>query len=100
MANSWTPGPWVQVAKGVPIVVTGKGGETLIASTACKGMLGTIQDANARLIAHAPEMAEALEQIIRVADAYRDANPMSMQADCVVKARSLLSRIRGETEGQ
>jgi len=101
-ATPWTPGPWrysghtdngdesgwlVQVAERRAICVEGRSAAEA--------------DANARLIAGAPEMAEALEALIQlVTRPTSTVDQLAEDQDAehpeVVAARTLLSRIRGD----
>ena len=96
-AKLWTPGPWATPHDAVPVILAG---DKLIASAAVKGMPPSQQQANARLIQHASEMAEALEAIA-APDALLDATggafgPMAARRMQEI-AKAILARIRGET---
>ena len=94
----WTPGPWV---------ISGKG--SIRGPNAPRQILGYIarvnwqnRDANARLIADAPAMAEALEGLLSAANP-ADADSISLQVwdnrlkAASVSARAILARIKGAT---
>lgn len=91
----WTPGPWV---------VTDEPGYGRVEGTQVAGSDGYIvalaigdveelpHEANARLIAAAPEMAEVLASIVKMhAIVDRGIAPIDLD-----KARALLARIRGD----
>ena len=86
----WTPGPWEQ--EGVIVRASGQ-----FVLSRDEG------EANARLVAAAPEMAEALEAIAQFAPDPGDHCGHCDQFDpdhrddcCYVMADALLARIRGE----
>jgi hypothetical protein len=101
--TTWTPGPWlILTAKGYPYAIQ--------ASHVSPNTPGVIRDitrwaaismpsskegqANARLIAAAPEMAEALEAL---ASAFISHTQWSGEPpNEVVNARAILARINGE----
>lgn len=112
MANSWTPGPWQRGGLHVSaFVITRQGTET-------HPVADVYGSANARLIAHAPEMAETLGNALEALGGVlawhltpeeyhkhglraEDAASAWTEARAEIKnIRALLSRIRGETEGQ
>ena len=76
MSAQHTPGPWFVVAqnnvgsKGTQ--VWGLAGDTRIADCASGGISLEGKRANARLIAAAPELLEALQGVLRVADRKTD----------------------------
>ena len=99
----WTPGPWRVDApdklQGFEFIPVQAGLGENIADVCSlfddEGVpLGiTAQDeANACLIAAAPEMAEVLEELCNIIEA-----PVASYEEAVSKARALLARIRGET---
>lgn len=86
MGTPWTPGPWV---------ISGKG--SIRGPNAPRQILGYIarvnwqnREANARLIAEAPAMAEALEQIEQMID-----YGQYSAAQRIIE--TILTRIRGES---
>ena len=94
--NPWTPGPWDYV--GYQDGEEGIGWFVRVAPhrvVLVEGRSASEADANARLIQHAPKMAEALERSIPALWLLAT----SGNADAVAmhdQARTLLSRIRGD----
>lgn len=91
----WTPGPWHDAKDFGLLPETTR---CVVLSTVW-GRIATMSypdsgsdEANARLIAAAPEMAELLETITAVP------GDMCSVAAATSKARALISRIRGESE--
>lgn len=66
MTERWTRGPWRAADKMVIVVAETHGYDTCIANTAIGGSGGEQQRANARLVAAAPALFDALEQTWRV----------------------------------
>lgn len=88
--NKHTPGPWNRI-KGDRNVYSAAG-------TVCKtpailggGSAATNWEANARLIAAAPDLLEALEALLDYAESGWDHFP-----DVSVNARAAIARARGE----
>jgi hypothetical protein len=89
--NPWTPGPWLY--QGFTEAGDTSGWYVVVAPHRVISVEGRDEeeaDANARLIAAAPEMAEALEQVVDYFAA--DTEPHWLGET----ARALLSRIRGD----
>lgn len=87
MPNAYTPGPWAADQFG--LIYAGKN-RLHIAQAATTGM-GSAADANAALIAAAPELLEALRTIV--------ANASSVQMDpqwAVDVARAAINKAIGE----
>lgn len=123
MTGPWTPGPWV-AKKGAGWFVTRPDAEKrreaaiMVGMHAASSLVGTPTypeddaeaEANAHLIAAAPEMAETLEALLNGCE-WKEAHTFSdgttipggwstkrMPSDKILtQARALLSRIRGET---
>jgi len=76
MSESWTPGPWTVANEGDVFYVP--------------ELQAQYTEANARLIAAAPEMAEILMEL------ERDADFLTIPSFATQHAIALLSRIRGE----
>lgn len=111
-ATPWTPGPWIVRVAGpndYPYAITAphvpwdkKGAIRDITRWAAISMPSSAEgQANARLIAGAPEMAEALEALIQLVP--RPTSTVDQLAEDqdaehpeVVAARTLRSRIRGD----
>ena len=98
MSNPWTPGPWVVPIGGTEIIITTAEHDQHIATV---NGLGDEAEANARLIAAAPEMADT---IFKLADWLEGLGIDARHADrfsdetfaLVAEARALLARIRGD----
>lgn len=98
MGNPWTPGPWA---------ISGKG--SIRGPNAPRQILGYIarvnwqnRDANARLIAEAPAMAEALEMLVDFArnaptQDYNEDRVLSWIGVVTTQCDAILARIKGET---
>jgi hypothetical protein len=94
MANPWTAGPWEYV--GYQDGEEGSGWFVRIAPhrvVLVEGRTASEADANARLLAAAPEMADELQEILDWA--VREKAPLREQE--IASIRTLLSRIRGDT---
>jgi hypothetical protein len=118
----WTPGPWfyrpeknddwgwVRGGDSGHLVACARAGRTLHENDLAdfRTRKADPYEANARLIAAAPEMAEVLEELasdleaeINARYAYRDRYPTEQKAwerdlEPVHRARALLARIKGE----
>lgn len=97
----WTPGPWIigQPAKHPTSVQKEMENGWLATVANCESL--TLEDAeclaNARLIAAAPELVEALEALaIHTEDMHIICNRPAEDSESLTKARALLARIRGE----
>jgi hypothetical protein len=99
----WTPGPWVAVCaddegeheRNWRIEAPDGGADPwLVAETQFFPQPG-MEEANARLIQHAPEMAEALEPFANVTILPSGA-VVGLDRAWFDNARTLLSRIRGD----
>ena len=92
MAPKHTPGPWKQ-------------GNDRIECSEGYGVADLFTQrndaetkANARLIAAAPEMLEALEALVREFDDTYDGDPISMEKhEAIEKARNSIIKARGES---
>lgn len=92
----WTPGPWLARHRS-------PGASSKVAAmrvwtenwvkVASITDTGATTQANARLIQHAPEMADALEAFVMAADLPGDHCEVQQAA---IVARALLARIRGD----
>jgi hypothetical protein len=114
MTNPWTPGPWSFYAPkswfdGLGYIRPEPADGMEIAHHGDSRRSAMENEANARLIQHAPEMAEALEAInyelaALVGDPvnpdFSVALPNPADVECVAKAfaaaRAILARIRGD----
>jgi len=120
MGNPWTAGPWFLNVKQLNIFYREQGtsGKTaLLAKAYAPNGDENAARANARLIAAAPEMAEVLECLARMAEHFPaeriygtrvrsgaiytvedvEHGEASITVEDLHRARTLLSRIRGET---
>lgn len=106
MNNPWTPGPWIMVPLDKPDV--GIMGDGWWIASAHTGIPTVQKNANARLIAASPEMAEALEAAERKMVLWfrlgspsgniGEENAFADDDPTVKHIRALLARIRG-TDG-
>lgn len=106
--NPWTPGPWTVAEGGGNYLWEVRAqNETARARRTIARPSGPDRHANARLIAAAPDLAEALQPFIREAEAMlalgltlNDETPvvLSVPSSALRKARLALSRARGKTE--
>jgi hypothetical protein len=98
MTNPWTPGPWYAGSSNGYGETPGWEIEdekyTIALAIADIDILARRAEANARLIAAAPEMAEVLERLVVMLD--RQERPGGLSDTRVVEARALLARIRGD----
>ena len=92
--NKHTPGPWFAVAdKGQTIIRTSRSSAAFSPLAIVKGdKRDTLKDqeANARLIAAAPDLIDALSEIIN------DGGKFVMTNETHRKARAAIARARGE----
>lgn len=92
MGNSWTPGPWVLTSSGGYVMAGYAAGGYPIARMDDLEAPHALRAANARLIAVAPEMAEALDCVMT--DMQCGDGTMTMAT--AGKVAALLARIRGD----
>lgn len=108
MGGSWTPGPWRLDPEANDEAVIGSRGFLVADCCIFSARKGAPTDAenraNARLIASAPDLAEALEQALwhlgSDADRLQLAIPAGRRTSslgCVEAIRAALSKARGET---
>lgn len=102
MNAKWTPGPWLigRGADGNPIVHTAPdewspSGQGI--AHICKRAMSQDHAANARLIAEAPAMAEALRLVMRYHDATgeNDVSAMLAYGEAIAAIRPILARLDG-----
>ncbi len=102
--NKHTPGPWLWSASPTSgeKSLLGSNGAAVIEASAYEGMsfgfagdeTYATQNANARLIAAAPELYEALRGIVADADLYDDEGHLQVvHPDSVAKARAALAKV-------
>lgn len=91
MMTKFTPGPWSLWRKGDPSQVIAAG-RVFVAQT-----VGGNDQANAHLIAAAPDLYEALESIQAEATRLRAKMPPSVFAR-IVSARAALAKANGEAK--
>jgi len=110
-AHKHTPGPWMAICDGTSSEMQQGWGTWWIKNKyespiclirrAHVARTPEITDANARLIAAAPELFEALEDLMwRFVDDDKDINEPDEIAPDIAFARAALAKARGETEGQ
>ena len=86
-----TPGPWKWKTTGYRHLMTTAGADIHDFGCGCCSCTGDLSDADARLIAAAPELLKALETLERLAGL------PSMQDDPArVKARAVIAKARGQ----
>ena len=88
--SAYTPGPWFIEATsriGHHAVIDGDG------FTICNP--SPMGEANARLIANAPALADALRATLRCLEWHAERHGVGMDAKIVADARALLARIEG-----
>jgi hypothetical protein len=88
--SAYTPGPWFTAATstiGHHYVVDGDG------FTICDP--SPMGEANARLIANAPALADALRATLRCLEWHAERHGAGMDAKVAADARALLARIEG-----
>ena len=91
-----TPGPWSVVLVGaLKIKADSTPGYFATIEGACAGAHGAEGEANARLIAAAPELLAALESLVSAPDAFPPPGEFSDTARKHREARALIARIRG-----
>ena len=103
MSDPWTPGPWsvdpdnregmewnnhIVAAPGIRVCFMANGGSDEAAQARC--------EANARLIAAAPDLVAMLREVTDAADAVARDNFMWPECELAVRrARALLAKIEG-----
>jgi hypothetical protein len=103
--SSYTPGPWTVERDGSTVTM---GGQCVITGPAPDGAPREEEKANARLIAAAPELLEALASLVEYADAYSNqmlkfgygAEQLGVGADSQSvsgKARAAVAKATGQT---
>lgn len=86
-----TPGPWVQVGWG-PYGIRAGYSQSSVGTSIAHVSKGPAEfDANARLIASAPDLLKALELLTEEVEEYELGNP-----DVLRKARAAVARAKGE----
>ena len=90
-----TPGPWRVVDSWNDHMVEGQNGEEIIWQDGPHNT-PTINEANARLIAAAPDLLEALEDLILLAQAVMHENGGYMVDDELSDARAAIAKAKGE----
>jgi hypothetical protein len=95
-----TPGPWLLENRGYKFIVS-KPGDGYITRDVCRldgsTMSAFAQEANARLIAGAPDLLEALKALeVLFSPCVRD----STQADWIDRARAAIKAVEGENHAK
>lgn len=91
MKTQHTPGPWFVSMDGRTITSGGNGTNIAIPCVLQHGMKGD-KDANARLIASAPQLLETLEALV---EAYSDT--IIPECQFIANARAAIAKAKGET---
>jgi len=91
--NKWTPGPWVAALDHNSRPIVWGPGTWQIAD--CWHTPDGKGWANARLIAAAPELYEALEEMTALASGPTGGVSAQMKRDILAKARAALAKARG-----
>lgn len=97
-----TPGPWFeQTGFSDDVEITAESREGMVAICSMElgytGNIGVEQEANARLIAAAPDLLGALEEFSREYDGFEDGN--GDPCPVLAKARAAIDRATGRTLG-
>jgi hypothetical protein len=99
MGNPWTPGPWFAQPGFLTIynMSDGTSGLTCAVASVLVDQPGIEQAAaNARLIASAPEMAEALRLWLAYDSGADDVSMMIRYAEALEATKAIYARIRGD----
>lgn len=88
--SKWTPGPWDVYDNGDGIRIDGAEITLAFIDGDYRDQDYSIQMANARLIASAPDLLEALDALVNSAD-----NPAQF-FDAVIGARAAIAKAKGE----
>lgn len=101
--TKWTPGPWVALTNGYYWQVSPENKSEKdpyevcdVCSSEPSKPEGGLQEANARLIAAAPELYEALRVSVEVLE--KTANDTLIGRNAAEVGRTVLAKARGETE--
>src|SRR3990167_5823977 len=96
--HTHTPGPWI--AEGWTVIADRKTrrNRAMVADCASAPMLETQWNANARLIAEAPAMLEALTEAIQFVAKWANDNDSKIGFRMVHRMESVIARVRGETD--
>lgn len=95
--KGFTPGPWSVYGSAYPGVIVDKSGEQVAAALSDAVQSEAERHANARLIAAAPELYEALTQAeIAVQELCNDQNPANECWNILRSIRTALSKANGE----
>lgn len=90
MSAAHTPGPWAVSGAGRHALVRG---EDLTIVAVRHRLEGDVHEANACLIAAAPDLLEALEQLLDDLDALAPAKPC---IEAIEQAQAAIAKARGE----
>jgi hypothetical protein len=88
-----TPGPWKIVDSWNDHVIEGPNGEEIIFQDGPYGT-PTIKIENARLIAAAPELMQALQTMVKAFHAYAPKTD-GAEYNCVIEARAVIAKATG-----
>jgi hypothetical protein len=96
--SAYTPGPWA-IYEDVPDRLIGMRAIIAVNSSGDYGITicnpSPMGEANARLIAAAPELADALRATLRCLQWHAERHGVGMDAKAVADAHALLDRIEG-----
>lgn len=90
-----TPGPWGYIFTDEGIVVDANSGKTDVAIVAGRAD-DSVEIANARLLAAAPELLDALNEIVRQIDQGGSGAKVFARDSCIATARSIIAKATGE----
>ena len=93
----WTPGPWKKHTTGYTVYgYEEKAVWVQVAACATRDLSPNRTEANARLIAHAPELYEVVEEMLPWCGAGTSGAQAILALAARSKAQSILARARGE----
>ena len=99
MKTQYTPGPW---HAGGLTVYGGSGARLTVADTTCCGSMTRAEDeANAQLIAAAPDLLAALDLLTQLATSQLNQSATDfglVNCDALAAARAAITKAKGETK--
>ena len=90
-----TPGPWKWKTTGYRHLMTTAGADIHDFGCGCCSCTGDLSDADARLIAAAPELLEALEELYHLIDDAHDGDRV-FTFELAQKAKAAIAKARGQ----